>query len=188
MSALDLLKAVESVATLIALGIGGTWAYVKLVKRREHAPRIEFTVDIAFIGSQGGYWLVELLALVENKGLVRHLIREFAFDLRALRIDDPVREGSAEINGQTEIPHLVKRGAWIPKGWESTFIEPGLRTRYSYVAALPKTASFALLHGRFDYHGETVFHTADRLVRVPTEGPAPPATAACGSTAVPPRP
>lgn len=154
-------------AITVVVGAGAAvWAIVKTVRRREHAPRLQFAVDIQFVGVQDGQWLVELLALVDNNGLVRHTIREFTFDLRILYARDHIKEGDQAVNGQTLIPNKIKTGAWVPSAWEGTFIEPGVQTRYSFVSAIPVNATFALLHGRFDY-GQNSFHTADKLVAVP---------------------
>ena len=162
-----ILELLQSVAALVVLVLGAFWGYFKWRKRREHAPRLEFTVDVNFVGLHKGQWLVEVLALVDNKGLVQHRIREFSFDLRTLDVNDPIEEGEKEINYQTRIPRKVKEAAWIPRDWESTFIEPGLKTRYSYVVAVPRTAKFVLVHGKFDYGRKGLFHTSDKLVAVP---------------------
>jgi hypothetical protein len=166
MKMLESIKAIESVATLVALVIGAIWAYIKFRKRREHAPRIEFLVDIGFVGTLNDEWLVEVQAFVDNKGLVRHVFRKFDFSLRCLYETDPIKEGGKEINYQTEIPHVIKTGSWMSG---AHYIEPGLRTRYSYVATIPRTASFVLLHGRFEYEGGEYEHTADKLIKVPEE-------------------
>ena len=65
-------QAVQSVATLSAIIIGGVWAYFRFYKQREHSLRPEFTVNVEFIGLQNNKWLIEVIALVENKGLVLH--------------------------------------------------------------------------------------------------------------------
>jgi hypothetical protein len=166
---LEWVQTVNAAAAFIALCIGGTWAYIKIRKRREHFPRVEFTVDVSFAGLQKGQWVIEVLAFVDNKGLVRHLIREFAFDLRYISHDDALEEGGESIGHQIRIPHLVKKGTWVPETWAASFIEPGLATRYSYIAAIPRDASFVLLHGKFSYEGGKYFHTADRLIKVPKE-------------------
>ena len=157
----------ESLVTIGAIIVGAYFAYVKWVRRAEHNPRLEFSVDISFVGVHQDMWLVELLAHVENKGLVRHSITEFTFDLRGLDPEDPVKQGDSKINEQVEIPHLIKTGSWLPGNWASTFIEPGMMTRYSYTTSVPTTAAFVLLHGKFSYNRPGAYHTADRLIRVP---------------------
>jgi hypothetical protein len=136
--------------------------------RQEEFWRIEFTVDVAFVGIQEGKWLVEVIAVLENKGVVPTKLCKLTFDLRCLHGSDPIEDGPADINQQTNIPRvLIKSRSWFPKDWEWTFIHPGVRTRYSYVTAVPSDASFVLVHGRFKYPDDQLFHTADRLVQVP---------------------
>jgi hypothetical protein len=62
--------AIESIATLAALIVGGYWTYTRFIKQRENFAFIEFTVDINFIGKQNAWWIVELIAYLENKGKV----------------------------------------------------------------------------------------------------------------------
>ena len=78
-----------------------------------------------------------------------------------------LEDGEEKINYQTNIHRLLKVGSWIPKEWECTFIEPGLKTRYSHIATVPDNATFLLIHGKFNYQDEKEFHTADKLLRVP---------------------
>jgi hypothetical protein len=81
---------ISSIATTLALIVGGIWTYRRFVRTREAYPKIEFTVDLAFVRKQGGFWVVEAIANMENKGLVRHSIRKFTFDLRYMLPSDAV--------------------------------------------------------------------------------------------------
>jgi hypothetical protein len=177
MSAIEWLQITNSVVALVALGVGGAWAFIKLRKRREHFPRVEFTVDVEFVGRHREAWLVSLNAFVENKGLVRWNMTSFSFDLRYLSRDDPLEEGGDEIDYQTLIPHLLKEGTWatdesLGEQWHGPgFVDPGLATRYSYVTTVPADAVFVLLHGYLDTRqgGRQYRHAADRLLQVPVE-------------------
>src|SRR5688500_17213650 len=80
----------ESLATVAALAIGGWWAYRRFVRQREDRPHVAFTVDAVFIAKQGGYWIVELISRLENKGKVRHQVTNFTFDVYALFRNDSV--------------------------------------------------------------------------------------------------
>ena len=53
---------VQSGATVVALAVGGLWAYTKFVYRREREPRAEFDVDLSFVGVQDNRRLVEVMA------------------------------------------------------------------------------------------------------------------------------
>jgi hypothetical protein len=166
----QMVQAVVSIFTLIVVLAGGVWAYFRFVRQREHALRFEFTVNVVFVGTQGNDWLVEMEALVANKGLVRHDLKNLQFGLKYLDPNDPVVAGGDDINGQIEIPRRGAKGSWFPKWWGHTFIEPGITARYSYVTTIPRAASFANLHGKLFYgDGPDDFHTAGRLVRVPSE-------------------
>lgn len=136
------------------------------LKHREYSKRLEFLVDVEFVGLQGDVWIVELLAFVHNKGLVDHTITQFDFDLRCMRRGEPTVEGGDDIGGQVLFPHMLKTGQWLPALWSGTFIEPGLSTKYSYLTSIPTDATFLLLHGRIDY-GDERFHTAERVAVVP---------------------
>lgn len=157
--------------------VGGFWAYRKFVRQEEDSPKIEFKVDVRFVGRHQDEWIVELVAQFENKGLVRHSVRNIGFDLRTLRATDELTEGSEKINQQLCIPNKVKESNWVPAKWGSTFVQAGVRQEYVHVARVPGDAEFVLIHGRFEYEDED-FHTADRLVRVPHEDGMPPALAA----------
>ena len=156
---------IESLATVVALIVGGYWTYSRFIKQRENFAFIEFTVDLNFIGKQGEWWIVELIAYLENKGKVQHRFQDLSFDLEALFVNDPV-DVEARFGGQAFFPHPLSRGPWIPEG--QYFIEPGLRAKYSYVARVPDRASFLILHGRFTYLNQPAWHSAERTAQVPT--------------------
>lgn len=159
--------ALESIVKTVAIVFGGAWVFFKFVWQGDYQRRISFTVDVQFIGRHTDFWLVEVVAVIENKGLVSHTITKFIFDLRQLKLEDTLVEGGEEINRQTRFPHKLKKGSWLPQSWGDTFVRPGVSNRYSYVTTVPKDAAYVLLHGRFDY-GPQSFHTADRVLKVPT--------------------
>ena len=76
-------------------------------------------------------------------------------------------EGDERIGHQTVIPHVLGAGSWLAPEWEASFIEPGLKTRYSFVTHVPAHAAFVLLHGRLVYGDGATLHTAESLVTVP---------------------
>lgn len=157
----------ESIATIVALVMGGYWTYRKFIKQRHNFAPVDFTVDFCFLGKQDGFWIVELIANMQNKGGVTQRFTRMSFDLTALFSGDSVVEGE-QYNGEVLFPHALISKSWPPKGeW---FIEPGAGERYSYVARVPETASFLMLHGRFLHvHGRPNFwQRAKRTVRVPT--------------------
>lgn len=154
----------ESIATFVTLVIGAYWTYTRFIRQRENYAFIEFTVDMNFVGRQDGYWIVELVAYLENKGKVQHRFSDLSFDLSVLYKSDSVRSNE-QFGGQAYFPHEIAKRPWLPAG--SYFIESGIKAKYSYVAQVPDEASFAMLHGRFTYENQPAWHTAERTVAVP---------------------
>jgi hypothetical protein len=153
-----------SALTLGTVVVGGLWAYYRLYKRREHAVRLDFTTAVNFVGVQDGQWLVSLDAHVNNEGLVRHEITRFDLELRCLLKTDRLAT-SPELGGQVVVPHELLQASWLPKYSGMTFIEPGLKTVYSFVSSVPVETSFVLLHGYLDYPDGG--HSAEILAAVP---------------------
>jgi hypothetical protein len=145
----DIAAAVQSLVTSIALIVGGAWAYGKFRYRRERDPRAEFDLDVTFAGTQDGRRLIEVNAYVENKGTVRHPIRDFSITIRHLLESDPIVDGSEAIRFQINVPHAVKRTLW-----KKTYIDPGLKYRNSYITSVPAEATFLLVFGRFYYNDD----------------------------------
>jgi hypothetical protein len=159
---------IESLMKSLAIVGGGLWAYRRYFRQREGLAHIEFTVATTFVGRQNDHWLVELGACVENKGQALQKIQDFTFDLRTLDTGDAVVDGPERINHQVNFPNRVRKGSWLPADWGWTFIEPGVRTKYSYLASVPLSARFVLLHGRFGYgDAKREFHTAEAVAVVP---------------------
>jgi hypothetical protein len=161
-----LASGLSSLATILALGIGALWTYQRFVRTREANPKIQFTVDISFVIQQNGFWVAEALAFLENKGLVRHDIKTFSFDVRYFLEGDPIHK---DVGFTVYVPNEddeSNEGSWLPKEWGSTYIEPGLLTRYSSLIRIPVAATAVLIHGKFMYSDDD-WHTADKLVRVP---------------------
>ena len=157
---------VESIATVSALVAGGFWAYLRFIKQRDDYAFIDFTVDMNFVGKQGEWWIVELIANLENKGKVQHKFRDLSFDLEAMFQGDSL-ETSDKFGGQAYFPHPILRGPWVPSA--EYFIEPGVRSKYSFVARVPSGISYLMLHGRFSYQKQKAWHSAEKTVKMPLD-------------------
>jgi hypothetical protein len=159
----------QAIATALGIVVGGGWALKRYVFQKEGLPRLEFRVDVNFVGIQEGQWLVELLGLLENKGAVPHQIRDLGFELRCLDAGETPIEGDICIQRQVRFGRVLKEASWTPgDSTHAMVILPNVSIRYSHVARLPPEAKFALLHGRLDYLSEEIESLrADKLVLVP---------------------
>jgi hypothetical protein len=169
----DIAQGIASIATFLGIIIGGGWALRRYVFRKEAYPRIEMLVDINFIGPHNGQWVIEVLALLHNKGEVPHKIRNLLFEIRFLSKQDEIEDGDDSIGGQLRFGKIVKEGSWTPADSSGPMvILPGISLRYSYVYHVPTAIAFVLLHGKMEYDRGGIEHLrADRVVKVPAPGP-----------------
>lgn len=157
---------IESIATILALLVGAFWAIRLYLRQRENVPWIEFTADIAIIGKHGNDWIVELVALLENKGKVQHRLFGPHFALDALNQGDPLIVNTQQFNGQTQFPHSVLKGTFLPQSSAYFFVEPGVRAKYSYVTHVPANTRFLIMHTWFKYPDGRHGHSAECTVEV----------------------
>lgn len=159
--------ALQSFATILSFIIGGIWVYTRYIRQRENTPNIESSAELNLIGEQAGWWIVELIATIENKGKVQHKMKEFRFDLNALCSDDQI-DTSEKWGGQVNFPHLVAEGSLLPTQSDFFFIDPGIKAKYSYVARVPRDATFLIFHCWFKYYDDpNLSHTAEKSISVP---------------------
>lgn len=164
----EIAEATQAIATTIGIIIGGAWVLRNYVFQREYFPRIDFSVDVNFIGVHKGEWLIEVLGLLNNRGQVPHTIQSFRFELRCLSKGDALIDGDAAIRGQVVFPHVIKENSWIPAiEGVGMIIHPGVSLRYNYVYRIPEDTVFVLLHGILDYGKKSLQHRADRMLKVP---------------------
>jgi len=165
---LEELKAVAEIisklVTALSVLVGGGWAIWKFGIHREAHAKIEFDLELNILGRQADSLLIEVIAKVTNKGLVRHWLRDFRFDLLYLPKDTPVELGDQRINQQVLFRTVFKKRYWIPPDWMSTFIDSGVSQRYTYVASAPADTRFLLVFAQFKYpDAESEFHTAQKV-------------------------
>jgi hypothetical protein len=157
-------KAVSAMAALA----GGWWAFEKWRRRDEHFPRVYFEVTVKFIGSKDGQIVLELLASLENKGVVPLKIKHFAFKLLGLKEADPLSRGGPDVRGQLQFPHLLEEGYFVPPDWDYSLIYPGVKTEYDFVTSIPADVLFVRMQGDFEYLQTGASHHAAKVLKVPT--------------------
>ncbi len=157
----NLSEIIQSIATVISFIIGGIWIYLKYIRQQEKYPNIEFFVDINFIGIQKNYWIVELVAIIENKGKVQHKMSDFYFDLNGLSNDSLV-ELNDKWNNQVDFPIKLSQGTFLPKKYQFFFIDPGTKATYSFITRIPIDIKFVIFHSWFKYGDKRDFsHAAE---------------------------
>lgn len=175
----QILELTQTIITISAILIGGFWTYFKFIKQREAYPKIMFGLDINVIGSTEEKWIIELAAIIENQGLVRHKINTetFIFSLRYLNENDKIE--NQVITGTNNKTHQVffknklklrddeSNNKWLSDDWKYTYIEPNTKQKYSHIISVDKEVKFLLLHSRFKYADKKLdFHSAEKIIEI----------------------
>jgi hypothetical protein len=147
----------------LAVLVGGLFAYRRYRAKESSYAHIETALEISFLGQQGGFWIVELKAILNNKGGVQRRIHKFRFDLNAIRADDPI---DANPRGQVNFSNEIAKGSFVPRGYSYCVVGPSVTATYCYVARVPQWATFLILHCWFDYN-PGFSHLMKRAVQVP---------------------
>jgi hypothetical protein len=147
----------------LAVLVGGLLAFRRYRAKASSYAHIETALEIAFLGQQDGCWIVELKAILANKGNVQRRIHKFRFDLNAIHADDPIE---ANTRGQVSFTNEIAKGSFVPRGYAYCVVGPTVTATYSYVARVPEWATFLMLHCWFDYN-PGFSHLMKRAVQVP---------------------
>lgn len=141
---------IQSLASVIAIFIGGVWVYFKFIRQQENFSHVQSAAEIVPISKQGDSWIVELIAVLENKGKVTHQFEQFEFDLNGLSKEDAVRSAE-QWGGQVDFCRNIAKGSFFPQRMQKFFIGPGVTARYSWIARVPVEMSVINLHCTFAY-------------------------------------
>ncbi len=161
-----LISSIQAIVTTASIIIAGVWAYNRFIRQQENFPNLVFSADINIIGRQDTEWLVELIAIVENRGKVQHKMENFTFVFDALYKDEKLNS-SKDWRDQIDFPHAIARGTFLPDTMKYFFVDPGTSAKYSYITKLPAQATFAILHCNFTYIDKRNYtHTAERTIKV----------------------
>jgi hypothetical protein len=74
--------------------------------------------------------------------------------------------GGKEIRGQLRFPHVLEEGAFLPPDWEYSFVYPGVKTEYNYIASIPQDVSYVRMQGDFEYPRTGTTHHAAKVLKV----------------------
>lgn len=158
----------QAMVTALALIVGGWWTYRRFVRKLEDYAHIETSAEIEVIGRHGDNWIVEVRAVLSNKGQVENKIAGLSFDLVALNHDDPLTRDPELWNGQVSFPHSIAEGTFLRADLRFFSLGPGITAKYSHVTSVSTKAAFLMLHCWFDYiDGRNLHHSMERTVRLP---------------------
>ena len=142
---------IKNLCEAFAIIIGGLWVYWKFFLNREDESKIELDLDLKLIGKTKNEFILELTAILTNKGLVRHNIDNFSFDFLYLLSTDEIKKGGDVIDHQLLFPHkLFNSRQWVSKEWYQAFVDAGVTRKFSHITYIPIQSKYALLITKFD--------------------------------------
>ena len=143
----------------VAILFTGVWAYWRFFHQRSDEPATDIDVDVRFVGTQGNNQIVEVIATLENKSLVRHSYEDFRVTLRYLLGQDSVIDGDNRINHQLYFPHTIDRRIEGAKRYFANvaYINPRQRFQHRYETFVPSDATFILVHCKFAFKKTRAF-------------------------------
>lgn len=141
---------------------------------RIHADRIQFELAAHYFGPQNGHYIVEIIMVLTNKGLVRKKLEDLLLTIKGieaktnielfLNLKYPINIADfpkplVKTNVLEKKVKEVDKEEYKKKEW---FIEPGIVQRFSYVSRIPDSIRFILVRSNFKYH-ETSTHSAQKV-------------------------
>ncbi len=157
---------VQIVIATLSIIIGAFWVVYRFILKKERFPKINFTTDINVIGKQDNFYIIELIAVIENIGKAQHKMSNFGFDLNAMLEDDKVQT-KEKWGGQIDFPHQLITGSYLPPNYEYFFIDSGTVAKYSYLTKVPSSTTYLILHSRFVYSNrKNQAHTAEKTIKL----------------------
>lgn len=150
----------EGVAVLGA----AIWTIFRFGIFRERFAKIEFNLDCQYIGSTPDGHIIELIAVIENKGLVRQYIKDWSFDILIFRETDRIDETDANVRNQVKFTKKFSQGKWITT--PSTFIDAGIRQRYPYITSVSNDTKFITVYSGFTYPGTSDYHASQKTFAI----------------------
>lgn len=141
---------------------------------RIHADRIQFELAAHFFGPQNGYYIVEIIMVLTNKGLVRKKLNELLITIKGIEkntdiglfldLKSPINiaDFPVEIVKANVLEKKVNKNKDKEDEKKEWFVEPGIVQEFTYVARIPENIRFILVRSRFKYH-ENSEHSAQRM-------------------------
>ena len=163
------LLSIQSVATVIAIIVGGVWAYKNFIQKREKHPRVEVTHHIWHRVIPGGKALLFIDVSIANKGSV--LLRLRTGQLRVYQVLPVPSEASRQISQNTldSIPHKECDFDWTMLGYaheawdnEENEIEPNEIERMHYQFSICSQVRVILIKSDFPYFENGLFGSPAR--------------------------
>ena len=144
------LSDLESLITILAILIAGLWALFRFGIAREQYPKLQFDLQLNKLGASRDKQIIELVAVISNKGMVRQYIRDFTFNILVFDDNTPFDMIDEKIEKRLKFKELAKGRHWDNPA-HKPFVDGGMSRTFSYVTALEKEVKFVMIYSKFHH-------------------------------------
>jgi hypothetical protein len=106
------------------------------------------------------------VAIIENKGMVRHKITLMVYDLCVFRKTDSITQSADQRIVEFD---RYASGSWLTGGLTYLFVEPGVKSQYSVPLPILEECVFVHLKARLSYDGRDEEFFDERVFAVPSQ-------------------
>lgn len=156
----------KATAAIVPLA-GAIWAIRKWLKKEELFPRIVFNIDAEVIGEQDNKIILDIIATIENKGMVPLKIKEFNYELTGIKRDESLTKNHSDVQHQLDFPHKLDSGSFLLDTWKHSFVQQDVSVHYNQITFIPNTISYILIRGAFKYIDTNKNHYANHIIKIP---------------------
>src|SRR5688572_18861206 len=140
---------IKDILTIIAIITAGFWAYYRFGITRERHPKLQFDLELEVLGKTDQHYIVQLIAIVENKGLTRQYIHDFKFSLLYLNKNSEIDLTDENINHQIRFTSILRSKSWLTQKTSTPFVDGNIKQQFTYNTVIPADADFVLIYSKF---------------------------------------
>ncbi len=146
---LVLLEDVKNIITILGIFAAGTWTIYRFGITREKYPKLQFDLDLEILGKTNEHYIVQLIAIVENKGITRQYIHDFKFNLLCFDNNSPIDCEVDKINGQVKFKILLSSKNWVMQKSSTSFVDGNIKHRFTFNTIVPVSAAYIMIYSKF---------------------------------------
>jgi hypothetical protein len=142
------LEEIKNIITILALIAAGIWTFYRFGINRERHPKLQFDLDLEILGKTDRHYIVQLIAIVENKGLTRQYIHDFKFNLLYFNNKFPIDCEDVDINYQLKFKNFINARDWL-RPRNAPFVDGTITHRFTYNTVIPTEAEYLMIYSKF---------------------------------------
>ena len=150
------IQEISSLITVLALLSAGIWTLYRFGIARERYAKLQFELQMIQLGMSRDKHIIELVAIIRNKGLARQYIRSFRFNI--LTFDDhmPFDMEDPNIEKRLKFKEVDNTLRWA-SAKHKAFVDGGMKQEFTYVTAIDKDVRFVMVYSKFDNESKSIF-------------------------------